>query len=483
MVTGVLVACGSSKSGGPKPLSTFCDNAKASLTKCTENADPCDQTLTTSCTNLANGVSPTTAAAVNDCLESGVCGATTCLTRAQNAAHATAAETALATKYCQLCEPNNGGCQSQFYDPKSKEPGVLVLPYADAIANAIGSQCLADASGCGTFAACTQTTIASALPTLVPPDLATCISGAFQNDTSTTTPTVDGGGAVLQTCTADNCQGCCRNDVCQDGSAVSACGINGNQCSTCGKNQQCLATGECHEPCGPDNCKGCCDGDNCIPGTTDDKCAMNGAACTSCKTTNPDFVCDLGTCVDGSCKATCLTGCCTAQGCQDGTAANLCGTGGGACVDCGYGRTCDGTHACQLDTTSLWDFQAVSAQIPATKADGTSWDLFGGLPDPYLKAYASMGTSSVNGQTSVQTDTLTPAWGDTVLSGISAQEMMNNLSIEVWDQDELDPDDLIGNCRIGLSAAAFNGSLQQVTCTASASTVAVTVLFRLNAHH
>ena len=82
-----------------------------------------------------------------------------------------------------------------------------------------------------------------------------------------------------QTCTADNCEGCCRNDVCEDGAAVSGCGINGNQCQTCSKGAQCLPTGECHEPCSPDNCKGCCDGDNCIPGDRDDKCATGGVAC------------------------------------------------------------------------------------------------------------------------------------------------------------------------------------------------------------
>ena len=60
-----------------------------------------------------------------------------------------------------------------------------------------------------------------------------------------------------------------------------------------------------------------------------------------------------------------------------------------------------------------------------------------------VKAFTrALGSATSTGQTSVQADTLNPTWDETPIAGISAQEMMANLSVEVWDQDELDPDDL-----------------------------------------
>jgi hypothetical protein len=146
------------------------------------------------------------------------------------------------------------------------------------------------------------------------------------------------------------------------------------------------------------------------------------------------LVCSNHTCIDGSCQATCTNGCCSAAGCQPGTAANACGTGGEGCVDCGVGRTCLAA-ACQLDRTSLWDVYISFAVVPDKNKSGSSWDVLGGAPDPYLIVYTSEGTSSHSGQTSVLTDTTFPFWAETPVTGVKASELLANTSIEVCDSD------------------------------------------------
>jgi hypothetical protein len=479
-----IAACSSDKSTGTQ-ADDFCAASKSALKKCPAG-NPCDGTLAAQCGTLPKGVSSVVGTAARDCLESGICGASTCLGRSQAKAQPSAAHSTLAQKYCSTCAADSPDCAANFYAPKGTYPGSLVLPYADAVVTAVQNACVTDPGTCrATFATCANDTIASTLGTVVPPDLATCITTSLHRDDDGATAPDGGegtsGGPQIQSCTPDNCKGCCKEDKCiDDGSKPAACGANGAACQTCSSVQQCTSMGECHEPCGPNNCKGCCDGDTCIPGDVDEKCGGNGEACTKCNATNPDLICEDQKCIDGSCKATCLTGCCTAAGCQDGTDANACGKGAAACTSCGYGRNCTG-QACVLDESSLWDFFAASAVVPLTRQNGDYWDPFYGLPDPYVKAYSSLGTASHTGQTAVQQDTLTPTWNESPLKGISAKELLSNLSVEFWDSD-YDADDLMGGCRIGLAPTAFDGSLQVVTCPASASTVSVKFYFKIQRH-
>ena len=479
----VVVACSSDPpASGSK---SYCTIAKAASTKCTSPA-ACDGTLTQQCGTVEKALSPTSASAARDCLDSGVCGASLCLTRSLKTAKPTAAHTDLANKYCTVCAPDVADCATTFYQAKSKLPGVLVLPYSEAVAKAVADACTADAGACrANFASCANDTIATTLQNLVSPDLASCMTSAFTADDSTTTsptgttPNTSGGPQVAQ-CTPDNCKGCCREDKCIEEKTTDACGINGSACQTCSAAQQCTDQGQCHEPCSPNNCKGCCDGDNCIPGTTTDKCGGDGAACTKCDKDSPDQICSDQKCIDGSCKATCLTGCCTAQGCQSGNDANACGTNGGACVTCGYGKQCS-NHACVLDTNSLWDVYVTGADVPSTKLNGDYWDPFYGNPDPYVKLYSNLGAASHAGQTAIVPDNFHPTYAEAPLKGISAKELMSNLSFEIWD-DDYDYDDQIGGCKIGINAGNFGGTLQQVTCSPSPTLPSVTLRFKLIAH-
>ena len=74
-----LVACTSEPEAGP---ASYCSAAKAASPKCKEPT-ACDATLTTSCASLDEALSASTLVAARDCLESGICGAESCLSRAQ----------------------------------------------------------------------------------------------------------------------------------------------------------------------------------------------------------------------------------------------------------------------------------------------------------------------------------------------------------------------------------------------------------------
>jgi Ca2+-dependent lipid-binding protein len=108
---------------------------------------------------------------------------------------------------------------------------------------------------------------------------------------------------------------------------------------------------------------------------------------------------------------------------------------------------------------------------------GTSWDVSGGAADPYVIGYSSLGAASHTGQTSVIEDTHSPAWNEPALTGISAAELLSNLSFEIWDHDDAGSD-LIGGCTIPVTEASFDGFLHIQDCPATASTVAVKLYYR-----
>lgn len=57
--------------------------------------------------------------------------------------------------------------------------------------------------------------------------------------------TTPGGNNTAQKCSASNCAGCCFNNVCQAGTALSACGKSGATCQTCGSAQVCKMDQTC----------------------------------------------------------------------------------------------------------------------------------------------------------------------------------------------------------------------------------------------
>jgi len=62
---------------------------------------------------------------------------------------------------------------------------------------------------------------------------------------------------------------------------------------------------------------------------------------------------------------------------------------------------------------------------------------------------------------------------------VKASELMNNLSVDVWDSDTF-VDTLMGGCKIPLSPTVFDGSLQSFKCPATATKVEIEIYFRIN---
>lgn len=482
-----LVVGGACTSEEPRKPATFCTAAEAAAASC-NNPSKCDKALASACTDLEKVLVPATIVAAQQCLVSGNCGTQTCVSRAQRAVVPSEAHRDLAQRFCRNCAPQVTDCENQFYARKGELPGGLVLPFSESIADAVKERCTADRDNCRfTFATCASETIAREVRGAVDSNVAECVIGSARQDEEDEEPGDRDGGSDPgpgpnpnpgTECTAENCStGCCRDDKCEQGTTDTACGTGGAACQACTGSQKC-GTGKCEDKCGPDNCDGCCDGDTCVPGTAADRCGEQGAACSACATNGPGFVCTDKKCVDPSCQATCLTGCCTAAGCQPGTAVSACGSGGSACIACGYGRMCDANKACAFDPSSLWDFNIGFASIPEKNNAGAAWDVNGGLADPYLVAFSGVGVNSHTGKTDVHDDTHLPFWDDLPLKGIKASELLQNLSVEVWD-DDVQFDDLIGGCKLPITQAMFDDLLHSYTCPATTTTVAVELFFRI----
>lgn len=468
------VACGSSEPSATTS-SSYCKAARSAASSC-ESTDACDGTLATGCSNLGELLSDATVAAARDCLESGICGVASCIARARNSTKPTDAHRKLARDYCERCAPDVADCTSQFYAKRSKLPGGLVLPYAESVATAVDEACTADAETCrSTFASCATEAISARAGAASDQGVAQCITTSLTQDSEGNAP---GGGPNVTTCTPENCAGCCRDERCEEGGTEASCGRGAVSCQTCSGEQKCT-DGSCREPCGPTNCAGCCDGDACLPGQTTALCGGNGEACGDCKVLGAGFVCSNRQCIDQSCQVTCTNGCCIGSKCEPGTAAAACGEGGEACIRCGTGRTCNATsRECGLDPTSTWDFVVLTATIPAVNKSGSAWEFFGDPPDPYLKAFSVQGTTS-EAQTATLNDTLTPSFNAATLKGIRASQYIANLSFELWDSD-VDFDDFIGGCALGIVAGDFDGAVHSRTCTETGSSVRVTLTFRFS---
>ena len=454
----------------------FCTDARSSNLACKEPSD-CDAQLGNNCSALPKALSSATLSVAQDCLQSGVCGVASCVSRAAKNTTPTAAHKKLADDFCTFCAPNLPDCVETFYKRGSRSAGVSVLPYAEGVVQAIDDRCTGQAGCQAKFQACASGVIGDQLAAGgLDADTLSCVVQGFSKDEGDPLLGPDGKPQVV-TCTPANCAGCCRDDKCEKGDTTAGCGAAAGACETCPATAKCTA-GQCKEPCGNDTCSGCCDGDTCRDGAANARCGMMGEACTTCA---PTSNCSNHSCVDGSCLATCATGCCTTAGCQPGTAAIACGTGGEGCVNCGVGRLCT-AGSCALDTTSLWDFYAAFAVVPQKNKNGTSWHVLNGLPDPYLLVFTSQGAVSHSGATTTKFKTTVPFWQETPLKALKASELLGNTSIEIWDYHALGFDSFMGGCKLPVTAAVFNGSLQSVVCPATASGVSVKAYYRINPH-
>lgn len=93
-----------------------------------------------------------------------------------------------------------------------------------------------------------------------------------------------------------NCSGCRNADgECVDGTSDQACGTGGASCKVCSDGETCTdgtCTAEGEMTCA-ESCSGCCVDGECKPGDSDDACGVNGEECTSCSSVS---VCESGSC-------------------------------------------------------------------------------------------------------------------------------------------------------------------------------------------
>lgn len=481
LVLGTLVACSSSGDDGAAPSAQagFCDSLASAYSKCSGSAGPsaaCAASLGADCAKLSGILSASVLDSAKSCIDQAACGSDplACLGKALGSGEATAAQTKLATDYCDSCSVAGGeACKTAFFGTAGV-PGLAfaLLPFGDAPLAAIDEECTTSSLGktaCqSAFTTCLSATMTKFLATSISVDSGKCLLDGIKDGVSNLGKDSD---ASASGCTG--CAGCCADGVCQKGDTAAACGAAGGACETCQDGVSCTG-GQCASTCGPDNCAGCCDADGtCNVTGTKSACGTRGAACTACSGTK---TCEKGTCIDPSCKATCTSGCCSANGCELGNTAAACGTGANACAVCGNGQTCT-AGVCTTSNTATYDFVAVSAKLPAKNASGGDWDAFGGLPDPLVKATSG----AVMSTSAFRPDTLSPVWNETLLSNYTATALKASLRIDVSDSD-VAFNDVVGGCAITLNGSEFDGAVHTANCPATAGAVAFSFVYRLKAH-
>lgn len=296
---------------------------------------------------------------------------------------------------------------------------------------------------------------------------------------------------TVPTCTASNCQGCCKNGLCLAGDSDSACGTGGAQCDTCdGTTNRCQA-GSCDEICGPATCAGCCAEDPgtgkivCMGGGAVDQCGKNGANCIDC---GVGAVCSSGVCVTQSCASQCA-GCCDPAGnCKGGDTVDGCGKNGATCAVCqpSASFTCNASRECEPLANAKWDVWVSRAEIPANDVNnpGKGWDdSAGSLPDSFVKVTTSNGSGGDLTNTSATIDnTLTPNWSETLLTSVTTTQLQTKLVWWVYDYDTWSPNDLVGTCSTTVKNWMFGGSLIISTCGATATQSGYKLWWKLVPH-
>lgn len=277
----------------------------------------------------------------------------------------------------------------------------------------------------------------------------TGVATAISPSSSTSDTETSGGG----------CMGCLDSaGGCLPGTQDQACGVLAEACVICNEDSFCDG-GQCapRPPCTADNCDGCCDATgDCfrLDATTDQACGAMGQACAPC---GDDFSCSNGTCISTACADEC-GGCCDGDVCNEDTDENACGMDGVSCRRCPTGTTCENT--CRAIPGALWQVYVQSAMTAPLDEDDSSWDLFGGQPDPYVQAQAASRTEET---TSVD-NTTAPIWEQAVLIGLTTEDVSAGIIYTLFDDDVPDADDIMGACTSSLPTALF-GVPVEVECS------------------
>lgn len=110
-----------------------------------------------------------------------------------------------------------------------------------------------------------------------------------------------------------------------------------------------------------------------------------------------------------------------------------------------------------------------STSVETTNYAGAAWDAFGGAADIVVRIYIASETASpimVDGPDDVHTINYSGAPSAT---NVRASDLITYLDFRVYDEDVSDYE-FIGWCSTTVSAAAFTGTTQTVSCPVDAGT-------------
>ena len=178
-----LLACSSSDpEPEPTPQKKFSDAVSSAYSKCATPTS-CGTAMSADAAKLASLLSPSLLDGATTCVKSTACGADplACLGKALGSAKPSAAQTKLATDYCESCSAVGGdACKTAFFGT-ADVPGLgfLLLPFGDAPLDAVDSACTKSSLGktaCqAAFTACLSATTTKFLATSISADSAKCL--------------------------------------------------------------------------------------------------------------------------------------------------------------------------------------------------------------------------------------------------------------------------------------------------------------------
>lgn len=310
-----------------------------------------------------------------------------------------------------------------------------------------------------------------------------CTNGCCKNDkcqTGNTGAACGHGGTACVTCSstqkcvnhacicdATTCSGCCYLGNCMSGTDAKYCGKGGAACVGCKATEGCVG-GVCTPgaSCSPSSCKGCCSGATCKTGDTTQFCGTGGTACAACKSGE---TCSKGTCNNPTtCGPSSCSGCCQGGKCLSGVSATACGTGGGVCQACGTKQTCQ-SGICKLDSNSKWGITVISAKIDTAK----KWDWpLSTEPDPFV----DLTVGSVQGKTTVKSNTYTPYWNELVLTTTAYGITKYGMTVKIYD-DDLTGQEPMGSCSLSVSESVLVSGYGATTKCSLSGTLHVKELY------
>lgn len=178
------------------------------------------------------------------------------------------------------------------------------------------------------------------------------------------------------------------------------------------------------------------------------------------------YTCQSQTCVPSGGGGGCVPACQAGFTCQ-GT---ICvPTGGGGCSPaCQSGFTCQGS-TCVVNPTGSWVITVTNGVISEKKADGSSWDVPGGLPD----AMVCLTIQGARRCTPARSDTLTPSW-DYSFPAATATALQSGVGVEYLDED-LAANDTICSGTMAVDATSFASRTWGVRCQGTSSSFAATL--------